>query len=60
MLIAVVQSVISAFDEDFAPLNEASSEKAGNQADDDLLEESSVLSLQKDHEKPHSFVPYLF
>jgi len=27
VLVALVQSVISAFDEDFAPLNEASSEK---------------------------------
>jgi hypothetical protein len=50
----------AAFDKDFAPLNEASSEKAGNQPDDGLLEESSVLSLQKDHEKHHSFVPRLF
>jgi FixJ family two-component response regulator len=43
VLVALVQSVISAFDEDFAPLNETSSEESGNQADNDLLQESSVL-----------------
>src|SRR6202521_1636526 len=42
MLVAFVQSVVRAFDKDFAPLNEAGREKAGDHAKNDFLEEGRV------------------
>ena len=37
MLVAFIQSIVSAFDEYLPPLNEAGRKKAGNHANDDLL-----------------------
>src|ERR1044072_3975766 len=42
VLVALVQGVISAFDEDFSPLNEAGRQETGDRADNDFLIERRV------------------
>jgi hypothetical protein len=39
VLVALIQSVVGADDEDFSPLDEASRKEAGEHADENLLEE---------------------
>ena len=42
VLIALVQSIVGAFHENFCPFNEAGGEKTGEGADEDFLEEGGV------------------
>ena len=42
MLIALVQGVVGAFDEDFGPFHQRGGEESGEGANDNLLEESGV------------------
>ena len=42
MLVAFVQGVIGAFDEDFGPFNKRSGKKTGKSADQDFLEERGM------------------
>lgn len=65
MLVTFVQSIVSAFDKNFPPLNESGREKPCNRANDHLLEKCSVHSSFNSsggashdilYQKPHCFV----
>ncbi len=65
MLVTLVQSIVSAFDKNFSPLNESGREKPRNCAKDHLLKKSSVhpsfnssggASRAILYQKPHCFV----
>ena len=45
MLVAFVERVVSAFDKDFAPLDEAGREEARDHAKNDFLDERRVHEL---------------